>query len=164
MLNNEHAISFGCSVSLEVVPSVEIVCRHQTPNQFNESNHPAIHFSMNKNYMIYIYLSKLNPNPMQKTLCVQNRKLIIACLQWHIHRVTVRMYHFDVVALFIDNCNRWTLLLVIVAALPVLLVISLPVAEKSYAIYHKQFAAILLRWFEFDVWCLFVQTFRKMKQ
>lgn len=70
--------------------------------------------------------------------------MYVCCLQWHINRVTVWMYHFDVVALFIYNRNRWTLLFVIVAAFPILFVISLPITEKSYAIYHEQFAAILL--------------------
>lgn len=83
-------------------------------------------------------------------------ELLIMCLQWSINRVTVGMYHFDIVALFIDNCNRWTLLFVVVAALPILFVISLPVPEKSYAIYYEQFSSILLRRFEFDAWSLLV--------
>lgn len=47
------------------------------------------------------------------------------------------VYHLNLPAFFAQNRNRRTLLFVIITAFPVLFAISLPISEKSYAIYHQ---------------------------
>lgn len=69
------------------------------------------------------------------------------------------VYHFNITSLLIDDRNRWALLFVIIAAFPILFLIPLPVAEKSYAIDHQQFAAIFLGWFEFNAGCTLLIVF-----
>lgn len=60
------------------------------------------------------------------------------------------MNYLNVVGVFIQNCDRWTFCLIIMAAFPILFAFALSIAKESDSIDNQQISTVFLRCFVFN--------------